>query len=83
LRASSEGGRQRSVASSVRENLPNLVSVMAPAGYIKPMADLKKRIVAGILATALALTVVACDSYEDPPGTTTPGYSETTEPVGS
>jgi hypothetical protein len=47
------------------------------------MADLKKRIIASILATALALTVVACDSSDDPPGTDAPGYSETTEPVGS
>lgn len=46
------------------------------------MAELKKRIVAVILTTALALTVAACDGDEDP-STTTPENTSTTENVGS
>lgn len=48
------------------------------------MSDLKKRIVAGLLGLALALTAVACDGDDDDPaGTTVPGGTDTTEPVGS
>jgi hypothetical protein len=46
------------------------------------MRDLKKRIVAAILAMALTVTAVACDYDDDPPGTTVLGYFDT-EPAGS
>jgi hypothetical protein len=47
------------------------------------MTHLKKRVIAGILGLTLALTVVACDSDDDPSNTTPAGDSDTTEPVGS
>lgn len=47
------------------------------------MTDPRKRVITAILAVALALTLAACDDADDGPGTTLPGDSETTAPVGS
>lgn len=47
------------------------------------MPDLRKRVIAGILAVTLILSMVGCNGDDDSPGTTSPGYSETTEPIGS
>jgi hypothetical protein len=46
------------------------------------MLKLKSRFLVMTLGVALAFGLVACDSDDDPSGTTTPG-SETTAPVGS
>ena len=46
------------------------------------MSDLKKRVVSVLLGVVLALTLVACND-DDPPNTTSPDGTGTTEPVGS
>jgi hypothetical protein len=42
-----------------------------------------KRLVAGIGALALVFALAGCDSEQDPTGTTPPGETVTTSPVGS
>lgn len=47
------------------------------------MGELKKRVVTGVLAVALTFTLLACDTEDDPAGTTSSGDTATTEPLGS
>ncbi|MEX2323032.1 MAG: hypothetical protein WEA29_04600 [Acidimicrobiia bacterium] len=46
------------------------------------MPDLKKRLMIPLLTLALSLATVAC-ADNDRPDNTSPGDSDTTEPVGS
>ncbi len=47
------------------------------------MPLIRKRVLAGVLGVAMALTLAACDSDEDPATTTAPVDASTSEPVGS